>query len=141
MKQSILFRFLARLLGLSLMAVTAAHADTVCNSVDGKSYLELHPVTNQRLDAQVWLNKNGTEILFGARLLPDSDGGFLYKKDEYELYGYQQGETFLTVLARQSFGRGGCGRAGCDGEGSPTLTAKLIHQGTTTQFNCYEEVQ
>ena len=135
MKNKILFS----LIGVSFYTIPA-FSDLNCSTQNGDAQLRLHPVVNQRLNAQVSLVQDDQEIVFGALKLPSTVSGPLFKIEEYKLFGYLQPKTHLTIVSRTSFGRGGCGRGTCEFGGNKVITAKLVQDTNETKFNCYEEI-
>jgi len=125
-------------------AVTPSEAskliDVSCVAHDRTSSLMLEHVPERRLDAVVTLVQGETSTLIGARILPPEQGDdqvpSLWTVNKYVLFGGLTGRDKLTVTKRPAFGRGGCGRGGCDDMVPQAISAKLEQGETTTLFSC-----
>lgn len=121
---------------LSILHTSLALADFNCHSETTQVTLhEPNPKITRTYQAEVISNhlKDNFEAL--PTLIEESD---LFSKFQYKLWNNETQNVTLTIVKKVKFGRGGCGRAGCEGSGKKIITGKLSHGNSEAELFCEE---
>lgn len=116
----------------SLFTVSSAFAVSYdCSNTKGQKL----KIFQEKPDhAVAVLQKESINKVFKGHFVYEDEA--LYEVTKYDLSSQDGQPALITLTKKINFGRGGCGRGGCDSTVFKSKTALLILNGVSSTFTC-----